>query len=228
MKFEYNGFAKSGGIYQIKNTNNNKVYIGSAASFKNRWNQHKKDLIKGKHRNIHLQNAYNLHGADVWEFTVLEVVVAETKEAGKVARQAAEQVWIDKHYGQNCYNIKKKADITREDIPSKDPAVTSAKLSASSKKMWQDPAYVENLMAKRNDPAIRERQMAAVRAWNLDPENYEKQVQVLGENRALAIETRKRKNKERMDAILAANPNHFQDQKAKYRERRRSGYYKKT
>jgi hypothetical protein len=123
--------------------------------------------------------------------------------------------------------LQKKANTSREDVPSKDPAITSSKLSASSKKMWQDPAYVENIMAKRNDPAIRERQTTAARAWNLDPENYERQVQLLKDNHALAIETRKRKNRERMDAILAANPNHFIDLKAKYRERRRSGYYKK-
>lgn len=223
MKFIFEGHSRSGGIYQIKNIKNDKIYIGSAGNFAVRWAQHKKDLIKGNHGNKHLQSAYNLDGPDVWHFTVLEVVAGD-----KVVRKAAEQVWIDKFYGENCYNLKKKADVSREDIPSKDPAVTSAKLSASSKKMWQDPAYVENLMAKRNDPAIRERQMAAARAWNLDPENYEKQVRVLKENRALAIETRKRKNKERMDAILAANPNHFEDLKAKYRERRRSGYYKKA
>lgn len=223
MQFDYQGHSKSGGIYQIKNTKNGKVYIGSTSMFNKRWAQHKKDLVSGKHANKHLQSAYNLDGDSVWEFTVLEVVTGD-----KVARKAAEQVWIDKHYGENCYNLKKKADVSREDIPSKDPAETSKKLSESSKQRWQDPVYVEKVLQKRSDPAILAKQKAAAREWNLDPANYERQVQLLKENHALAIETRKRKNKERMDAILAANPNHFEDQKAKYRERKRSGYYKKS
>ena len=215
MQFEYNGFAKSGGIYQIKNTNNNKIYIGSAACFQVRWSQHKKELLLGKHPNKHLQAAYNIDGPDPWHFTVLEVVAGD-----KVVRKAAEQVWIDKHYGPECYNIKKKADTSRADVPSKDPAITSAKISEHSKKLWQDPAYRDNMMTKRNDPAIRERQKAAAKEWNLAPANYDRQVQVLKDNHAIAIETRKRKNKERMDAILLLNPNHFEDKKALYASRR--------
>lgn len=221
MQFEYNGFAKSGGIYQIKNTNNNKIYIGSAACFQVRWSQHKKELSVGKHPNKHLQAAYNIDGDSPWHFTVLEVVAGD-----KVARKAAEQVWIDKYFDNcvNCYNIKKKSDTSREDVPSKDPAVTSAKISEHNKKMWQDPAYRDNLITKRNDPAIRERQKTAAREWNLDPVNYDRQKQLLNDNHAIAIETRKRKNKERMDAILLLNPNHFEDQKALYASRR-SIYY---
>lgn len=151
MQFEYNGFAKSGGIYQIKNTNNNKIYIGSAACFQVRWSQHKKELLLGKHPNKHLQAAYNIDGDSPWHFTVLEVVVAETKEAGKIARKAAEQVWIDKYFDNcvNCYNIKKKADTSREDVPSKDPSITSAKMSKSGKKTWANraPEVNENIMA---------------------------------------------------------------------------------
>lgn len=215
MQFEYNGFAKSGGIYQIKNTNNNKIYIGSAACFQVRWSQHKSELLLGKHPNKHLQAAYDIDGPDAWHFTVLEVVAGD-----KVARKAAEQVWIDKHYGPECYNIKKKADTSRADVPSKDPAITSAKISEHSKKMWQDPAYRDNMMTKRNDPAIRERQKTAAREWNLDPVNYERQVQLLNDNRDACLAGRAKQRKERMDAILLLNPNHFEDQKALYVSRR--------
>lgn len=167
MKFEYNGFAKSGGIYQIKNTNNNKVYIGSAASFKNRWNQHKKDLIKGNHGNKHLQSAYNLEGDSVWEFTVLEVVAGD-----KVARKTAEQVWIDKFYGENCYNLKKNAEVSREDIPSKDPAITKAKLSESSKRMWQNEEYRQARIIQLNDPNQRANQVEKATTWSEDNKEF--------------------------------------------------------
>jgi group I intron endonuclease len=157
MKFDYQGHSASGGIYQIKNTNNNKVYIGSASEFRNRWSQHKKELLLGKHGNKHLQSAYNIDGPDVWHFTVLEVVVAETKETGKIARKAAEQVWIDKHYGPECYNIKSKAAVSRADVPSKDPAKTSAKMSKSGKKAWADRA-----------PEVNEKIIAAIRAGHVE------------------------------------------------------------
>lgn len=226
MHFDFQGHSHSGGIYQIKNTNNNKIYIGSAACFKNRWTQHKKDFQAGKHGNNHMRAAYIIDGPDAWHFTVLEVVVAETKEAGKIARKAAEQVWIDKYYDNcvNCYNIKSKADTSREDIPSKDPAKTAELLSIHKIKMWQDPAYRDKMTVRDNDPVIRERQKTAVREWLSDPVNYERCVQLLNDNHDIAIEARKRKNKERMDAILLLNPNHFEDQKALYASRR-SIYY---
>lgn len=167
MKFEYNGFAKSGGIYQIKNTKNGKVYIGSAACFQVRWAQHKKSLVSGKHGNKHMQSAYNLEGDSVWEFTVLEVVAGD-----KASRQTAEQVWIDKFYGENCYNLKKNASPSREDIPSKDPAITKAKLSESSKRMWQNEEYRQARIIQLNDPIQRANQVEKVTAWSEDNKEF--------------------------------------------------------
>lgn len=58
------------GIYLITNTINQKCYIGSAVNFKNRWQKHKRDLIKNIHKNNHLQNAYNKYG-NVFIFDIL-------------------------------------------------------------------------------------------------------------------------------------------------------------
>ena len=38
--------SKISGIYQIKNTQNNKIYIGSSTNFSMRWKKHKYDLNK--------------------------------------------------------------------------------------------------------------------------------------------------------------------------------------
>lgn len=136
MHFDSQGHSASGGIYQIKNTKTGKVYIGSAGKFSVRWTQHQRSFEKGRHGNKHMQSAYNLDGPSVWHFTVLEVVVGD-----KIARKAAEQVWIDKFYGENCYNFMKKAAPSREDVPDKNPDATFKKRSESSKKMWQDSEY---------------------------------------------------------------------------------------
>lgn len=59
------------GIYEIRNTKNNHVYIGSAIDINKRWGGHKSDLRKGKHHSGHLQRAWNKYGEDRFEFKVL-------------------------------------------------------------------------------------------------------------------------------------------------------------
>jgi len=60
------------GIYKILNLVNGKFYIGSAVNFTVRFNTHRKLLNKGAHKNKHLQAAYTKHGADNFEFHILE------------------------------------------------------------------------------------------------------------------------------------------------------------
>lgn len=60
------------GIYQILNKENNKSYIGSSCTIKERWRRHKKDLRKGKHHSIILQRAWNKYGEKSFEFNILE------------------------------------------------------------------------------------------------------------------------------------------------------------
>lgn len=50
---------KISGVYRILNTKNNKVYVGSSYNTYNRFRSHRNQLIKGKHFNRFLQNAYD-------------------------------------------------------------------------------------------------------------------------------------------------------------------------
>jgi len=61
-------------IYQITNSVNNKIYIGSAVYFNARKATHLYTLRNGKHRNTHLQNAYNKYGEENFIFTIIEYV----------------------------------------------------------------------------------------------------------------------------------------------------------
>ena len=57
----------------IENRVTGNRYIGSAARcLYTRYHQHKSDLLKNKHGNRYLQNAWNKYGPEVFEFWVME------------------------------------------------------------------------------------------------------------------------------------------------------------
>lgn len=62
----------STGVYQIRNINTGKRYIGSAArTFRERWKMHRMQLRKNTHHSKYLQRAYNKHGHDSFVFEIL-------------------------------------------------------------------------------------------------------------------------------------------------------------
>lgn len=63
------------GIYMIKNTSNNKIYIGQSVNIYKRWEKHKSDLNNNRHDNKHLQNAWNKYGEDCFDFSIIEECV---------------------------------------------------------------------------------------------------------------------------------------------------------
>ena len=76
------------GIYCIRNSVNNKRYVGSAKNLASRYRAHKCDLRKGRHHSPYLQNSWLKHGSDIFEFVVLETCAVEEL----IPR---EQYWID-------------------------------------------------------------------------------------------------------------------------------------
>lgn len=61
------------GIYCIRNTINDKKYIGLSRDIRRRWNEHRSDLRNNNHINVYLQSAWNLYGEDAFEFSILEL-----------------------------------------------------------------------------------------------------------------------------------------------------------
>jgi len=61
------------GIYQIRNTINGKVYIGSTVRpFQKRWQQHRRHLAAGTHHSDHLQSAWLKYGQEAFAFEVVQ------------------------------------------------------------------------------------------------------------------------------------------------------------
>lgn len=61
------------GIYQILNKITNKSYIGSSINCVKRIGYHKSLLKYNKHNNTYLQNSYNKHNLNNFEFKIIEV-----------------------------------------------------------------------------------------------------------------------------------------------------------
>lgn len=127
MNKVYHGFSHSSGVYKITNKDNGLVYFGQAAQLATRAMQHEKALLKNKHDNNHLQNAWNKYGPDAFEFEVIAVY------SNKTERNAAEQALIDENYGPGCYNIMKKV-LPAKGTWSHTPEETRKRMSDSGKK----------------------------------------------------------------------------------------------
>jgi len=59
------------GVYEIRNKINTYRYIGSSVDLRSRFREHKSLLNRSCHCNPHLQNAWNKHGKESFEFHAL-------------------------------------------------------------------------------------------------------------------------------------------------------------
>ena len=93
-------------IYKIVNKKNGKFYIGSTKNINIRWADHKRELNQNKHHCSRLQNSWNKHGEENFEFLVIEEIVC-FKDLLK-----REQFYLDKLKPYNDifgYNISPNA-----------------------------------------------------------------------------------------------------------------------
>lgn len=89
------------GIYAIRNSENGRMYIGSARELKRRWREHVYKLARGRHSSPSLQASWRKRGKDAFSFDVVEFV------EDKNSLLAREQVWID--FWRPYYNVARVA-----------------------------------------------------------------------------------------------------------------------
>ena len=93
---------KISGVYFIKNKVTEKCYVGSSIDIYRRWARHKDELIKNKHHSQKLQNSWNKHGSDNFEFVWIQ-------QGCQSVLSKLEQKWIDLcdsyNNGYNCAPI---------------------------------------------------------------------------------------------------------------------------
>lgn len=97
------------GVYEIRCTATDKMYIGSTRNLTKRLSRHVYDLRHGKHHSPHLQRAWNLHGEAAFILSVLEVFPPDVTDAYQIER---EQHWLNvrrSYEPEHGYNILKMA-----------------------------------------------------------------------------------------------------------------------
>lgn len=143
------------GIYKIQRSGTNKVYVGSAVNLHRRFRAHKALLAKGQHHSPKLQRAWSKHGAEVFEFSVLELVPDHAKLIER------EQAWIDLLDAVTHYNILPTAGSPLGRVLSGE---TRAKISAIHKGKKRGPWT----------PEQREAIMSGVKPWRHTEESLVK------------------------------------------------------
>lgn len=172
MEYKYDGHSLKSGIYKITNKLNGRIYIGSAKLFKVRWNQHSSSLRSQKHQNKFLQADFNKCGEEAFVFEIVEITEGKTKEE----RLLIEEGYIKQHFdsGKECYNFNAWA-ASKEGLWSKNPEETKRKISAATKKMWQDPEKAASIRSSMksalSDPETAKRhQEGRIRSWENNQE----------------------------------------------------------
>jgi len=184
---------KTSGIYKIENIINNKVYVGSSVSIEDRWIRHKTDLVKGKSCSIKLQNSYNKHGVENFEFSILE----ECEIDNLIER---EQHYIDTYNSYNeGYNCRPIANNS-----------FGVKLSDETKEKMRESAIGKNKGKIRSDEL--KQHLSEINKGKKHTEESKNKISEAGKNRKQSEET---KNKLRE---INLGKNHTEESKKKISE----------
>jgi len=115
-------------IYHIVNLVNGNFYVGSTNNQRERFRTHRNKLRGSKHHCAHLQAAWNKYGEALFLFRVVEEVADEDM------LQAAEDVWLAKHVGENnCYNHGRRSGAPWRGVPKELHPSFGKKLSNDQK-----------------------------------------------------------------------------------------------
>lgn len=105
---EYKERPKPAGVFQVKNTANGKVLLGSSLNLEGPLNLHKFMLSTGHHDNKALQQEWNEYGADKFIFEILEMVKVTDNPNFNLDDELTllEQIWLEKlqPFGERGYN----------------------------------------------------------------------------------------------------------------------------
>lgn len=112
LKLQYKEIIHPMGVYQIKNVENGKVFVGSSMNLKGKANSYRSKLEFDSLHHKGLKEDIKAHGLNAFIFETLETIDPEEipKEHWKEAVEDLEEIWLEKlqPYGERGYNKEKK------------------------------------------------------------------------------------------------------------------------
>ena len=109
---EYLERVKPAGIFQVKNTANGKVLLGSSLNLEGPLNRHRFMLKIGSHTNKALQKDWDEFGPDKFVFEILEEVKRKDDPNFNFKDELTllEMIWLEKlqPFGERGYNVNEK------------------------------------------------------------------------------------------------------------------------
>ncbi len=86
------------GIYRVRNKTNGKALIGASRDLPAALNRHRAQLRMGGHRNSQLQADWNTHGAEAFEFEIVDTLSANTEPHYDPTDdlRELEKLWLEK------------------------------------------------------------------------------------------------------------------------------------
>lgn len=106
LKEQYKEIKTYMGVYQIKNRQNGKIYIGSFPNLKNKWLTLQSQLNMGMFANPQLQKDWKELGGDSFTYEVLEQKEIKDVSDKRWALKQMLKPWMEKlqPYGEKGYN----------------------------------------------------------------------------------------------------------------------------
>ena len=128
-------------VYEIKNINTGKKYIGSTKNFKKRISSHFCKLRKNKHSNTYLQNSFNKNGRESFKVRVIhECKLAERQKL----EQEVFDIYLETDSWDCLYNIAKDAEAPMKGMEFSEEVLQ--KKSEVMTEMWKNPEYREKII----------------------------------------------------------------------------------
>ena len=111
LKEEYKQKKFKVGVFQIRNTVNGKIFVGSSVNLDAIWNRNKGELKFNGHRNKQLQEEWNSFGEENFVYEILSEIEQKdgdnldyNKEAKKLEEMFIEEL---QPFGEKGYNAVK-------------------------------------------------------------------------------------------------------------------------
>jgi hypothetical protein len=116
LKQDYQRTKHAFGVFLIRNTTNEKLFLGAGLDIHGIINRHRFALRAGGHQCVALQRDWNELGAAKFEFEILDQMEPLDDPLFDVRRELSfmEEMWLEKlqPFGERGYNKKK---LTREE-----------------------------------------------------------------------------------------------------------------